>query len=212
MRREPRFEPAPIYFIQVSGPFRAAHCAKAARFGSLPHLVVCCKSRSFAGIIAIMLRTLNRTLLAPLVVAGCLLTADAAAGPTILDWDEHSARTQLADTVFYNNETPVLNVRNVGGDAVLVEGDEIEDIFDEANPPSSIVVTIAPPSGETITVTGVSGPSWSEDPSSGEWTATMSMPSEGQENTAEFDVELDSGGLSDDGNHFKIKKMGDNPL
>jgi hypothetical protein len=142
-----------------------------------------------------------------LFLGACLLTSQAQAGPAVLDGDEESARVAAVDTLFCNNEFPILNIRNVGGDAVIVEGEEIEDFFFYTSSATEVVVTIEPPSGDPITVTTLTGPTWYEDVSSGAWEAVFTIPSPGNEAGGTFEVQLDSGGDADNG-HFNIKKQG----
>jgi hypothetical protein len=150
----------------------------------------------------------NRIVLPSLLIGACLLASVAEAGPRLLDGDENAARTAAVDTTFTNNEFPILNIRNVNGNAVLVEGLEIEDIFSYSSTATEVVVTIVPPSGDSITVTTLSGPTWYEDSASGEWEAVFTIPSPGNETTGTYEIELDSGGQSTGAGHFKIKKQG----
>lgn len=131
-----------------------------------------------------------------LLLSACLLTTDAVAKPTILDGNEHSARTEFADTTFYDNEFPILNVRNVSGNAIVVEGPEIEDLFSSTTSATEVVVTMQPPSGEGIIVATMSGPTWYED-TAGNWAATFPMPDPGDELIGTISVTLD--GSSGDG-------------
>lgn len=151
----------------------------------------------------------NRIVLSSLLVGACLLASVAEAGPSLLGGDEESARTAAADTVFTNNEFPIINIRNVNNDAVIVEGLEIEDVFSYTSTATEVVVTILPPSGDSITVTTLSGPTWYEDPASGEWEAVFTIPSPGNETTGTYEVELNSiGSESKTGaGTFKIKKQ-----
>jgi hypothetical protein len=145
---------------------------------------------------------LTRILL--VTVGACLLAVEASAGPMILDGNEQAARTASADTIFYDNEFPILNIRDVSGDPVIVEGTYVEDIFSYESTATEVVVTIVPPNGDSITVTANSGPTWYEN-AAGEWEATFTIPSPGGETNGSFDVELASTSNSNTGN-FKIKK------
>jgi hypothetical protein len=150
---------------------------------------------------------IGRTTLYTLVAGASLFAGSAIAGPTILDGNEHSARTSAADTIFYDQEFPTLHIRNVGGNAVIVEGDEVEDVISYASSITVVVATIEPPSGNSITVTTLSGPTWYEDVSSGVWEAEFTVPNPGNEVSGTFEVAIDgSQGLSNNGN-FKIKKQ-----
>ncbi len=137
------------------------------------------------------------------------LVSDVQAGDVALGEGGQDSRVAAADTVFYDNEFPVINIRNVGGDAVIVEGAEIEDIFSYTSSATQVVVTIEPPSGDSLTVTTLSGPTWTEDYATGYWEATFSVPSPGGETSGSFEVSIDgSTGMSNSGN-FKIKKQSD---
>jgi hypothetical protein len=129
----------------------------------------------------------------------------------ILDGDEQSARVQSADTIFYDEEFPVLNVREVNGELVLVGGPEYENIISSQSGIAEVVVTMVPPSGWELTVTATSGPVWYQL-STGSWRVVIDVPSPGNETISSFDVEMEntqnSTRLSGNG-HFKIKKQAD---
>lgn len=143
-----------------------------------------------------------------LLAGTCLFASQAVAGPTILDGNEQSARTSAADTTFYDEEFPEINIRNTNGDAVIVEGDEIEDIISYESTITEVVVTINPPTGDSITVTTLSGPTWYEDSATGVWEAEFTVPSPGNEVTGTFEVSIDGEQSSSNG-QFKIKKQSD---
>ena len=149
----------------------------------------------------------NQITLGILLAGTCLFASQAVAGPDILDGNEDAARTSAAVTTLYDDDLPVITIRNVGGDAVIDPSDEIEDIFSYSSSVTEVIVTIEPPSGDSITVRTLTGPTWVEDTGTGNWEAEFTMPSPGGELTGTFNVAIDgSQGNTNDG-QFKIKKQ-----
>jgi hypothetical protein len=75
----------------------------------------------------------------------------------------------------------------------LVEGDIIDDDFWNEETITEVVVTIAlPTTNESITVTTISGPTWTEL-ASGEWRATFPMPEIGASLSGSFTLGLVGG-------------------
>lgn len=119
------------------------------------------------------------------------------------------ARIAAATTTFNANPEPSLHVRVLRGTASLAEGSDVEDVFPSTTSVTQVEVTIMPPSGLEIDVTATSGPTWSQDPSSGAWVAIFPMPAVGGTTLGEYDIVVDPDGvdLTCTGK-FKVKKTG----
>ena len=144
--------------------------------------------------------------LGAIAIGACLSAAFAHAHPQILDGGEQSARITYADTVYYNNEYPVITTREIVGGFEIVGGPDFEDIFDYDTTVTEAFVTIKPPSGESITITTTAGPTWTEN-AAGDWEATFDMPDAGEELEGTCDIDLDGTSYTNQG-RFKIKKAG----
>lgn len=144
------------------------------------------------------------------MIGACLIAAGVQAQPEHLDGAEQQSRFTSADTTFYDNEFPVIEVTNSSGDAVLVRGPDYEDIFDNETSVTEVIATIEAPVGDTITVTTISGPTWTEN-AAGDWEATFAMPTPGNDLTGTFDVEIDGGSSQTSRGSFKIKNGGTTP-
>lgn len=142
-----------------------------------------------------------------LAITGTLAFIGADAVASNLDTGEQNARFQSVDTTFNADAAPELHVRVISGVASLVEGSDVEDLFPSTTGVTEVLVTIEPPSGEVIEVTATSGPTWTEDPTSGNWEATFAMPAAGGTTLGEYDIVVDPDGsaLSCAGK-FKVKK------
>lgn len=151
-----------------------------------------------------------RVVLSGSVVAACLFANGVRAQPNILDGAEQQSRFAGADTTFSAQEFPVIQVTNDSGDAVLERGPEYEDVFPTSTTVTEVIATIAAPSGDTITVTTLTGPTWTEN-AVGDWEATFAMPAPNGSLTGTFEVEIDGGSSQTSGGSFKIKNGGTTP-
>ena len=147
-----------------------------------------------------------RLLTAPLVALALLALTSAPAQGDILDGDQHAERFTSADTTFYDNAAPVVQTQQVLGGFELVGGPDFEDVISYSAEISSVVITITPALGDSISVSTLSGPTWTED-ALGSWSATFTVPAPGEEVTGTVEVALGGSTLSS-GGAFKIKKMG----
>jgi hypothetical protein len=147
-----------------------------------------------------------KTIPLSLLLAGFVfLGGDAIASNHTIGAGEQNARVRSA--VFTADPAPTLHVRVVGEACELAEGEESDDLFPYNTQVTQVLVTIEPPSGETIEVTATSGPSWSENVTSGSWEATFAMPAAGGTTLGEFDIVVDPDGEALTGTgKFKVKK------
>ncbi|PRQ04745.1 hypothetical protein ENSA5_05100 [Enhygromyxa salina] len=108
-----------------------------------------------------------------------------------------NSRFSAADTTYYDDSTLTLQAKIEGTNVVLVEGDSIDDIFDENTRVTQVVVTIeAPRTGESIVVTALSGPTWTEQ-ADDSWQATFAMPDAGECTTGSFGLAEAGGAMYD---------------
>lgn len=125
--------------------------------------------------------------------------------------DTTSSRFSAADTTYYNDDTLTLQATIAGSEVVLVEGDSIDDIFDENARITQVVVTINPPTtGGAIVVTAISGPTWTEQ-ADDSWQATFAMPAPGECTTGTFGLAEAGGPMYDPIIRIKRKVGGVTP-
>ena len=138
-------------------------------------------------------------------LAGGAWAAEPATASPIAD---EGARFTAADTNLSGVEFPVLHAQVSGTTVTLVEGDTIEDVFVEEETITEVVVRIAlPTTNESITVTTLTGPTWTEL-TSGEWEATFPMPDIGDSLEGTFTLGLVGGPAYDPKFTIKNKNRG----
>jgi hypothetical protein len=127
------------------------------------------------------------------------------------DVDTTNGRFSAADTTYYDDGTLTLQAKIEGSEVVLQEGDSIDDIFDENTRITQVVVTIDPPTtGESIVVTTLSGPTWTEQADES-WQVTFSMPAAGECTSGSFGLAEAGGPMYDPIIRIKRKQGGEVP-
>jgi hypothetical protein len=138
-----------------------------------------------------------------------IVGADAMASESAIGTGEHDARFMSATYTFTADAAPIMHEQLVGSTASLVEGNDVEDLFPYDTAITYVVATIQPPAGHAMDIYTVSGPSWTENPADGSWSATFSMPAPGGTNPGEYLAIVDPDGTpKTNGGVFKIKKAG----